>query len=327
MSRILGKTLPGGMSVPALRRHLNTERLLGPGRVETILLECVTELCASTKKKRFENVSEATRWVDNVVDRYASKCKIKIPRQSAVSSSFTSNAQNAGTIDSAALRSVESKMKRLVRNQIETMRHYLCDDNEKRSTKRLALMTKSKIEMLNHERDLFPPQHEHPHSHLYEVFENEYGFEHAKRIEPKFKSNTVRTYSSCWNWAVQDALELYYMFANYGVNKITGEIDPKSTTSALKFFASDPFVSELNMRLTNKYVCVLHMRNIFVTSRIRTFQYTGTQNSSCMCSASLHRNRRTRVIFIFHKVCEDCTKSHRIVFALDVPQRTTHRSS
>ena len=198
-------------------------------------------------------MSEATRWVDSVVDRYASKCKVEIPRRSAQSSSFSLGAQNGtGTIDSAALRSVESKMKRLVQNQMETMRHYLCDDNETKTTKRLALMTKSKIELLNQAHDLFPPVD--PHTNLHEIFENEYGFDHAKRIAPKFKSNTVRTYSSCWNWAVQDALELYYMFANYGVNKRTGEIDPKSTTSALKFFASDPFVSELNMRLTNKYV-------------------------------------------------------------------------
>jgi 3-oxoacyl-ACP reductase-like protein len=169
----------------------------------------VTEL-ALTKMKRFEQVSEAIRFVDNVVDQYAQKLKITIPKRSQCSSQSSTNT-HTGVIDSTALRNVESRVKRMVQNQIESMRHYLQSDNSS-TTKTLPLISKSSSELLNTNKNVFPPQHQHPHSNLHDVFENEYGFDHAKRIAPKFKPNTVRSYSSSWNWGVQDALYVFFFF-------------------------------------------------------------------------------------------------------------------
>jgi len=85
------------------------------------------------------------------------------------------------------------------------------------------------------------------------------------------------------------------MFENYGVNKITGEVDPESTSLALKFFASDPFVTELNMRLTNKYTRqLMHVFSWFAGKSDR--------------EGNVYISQGVRGL---HKIASDCLRSER----------------
>eukprot|EP00940_MAST-03C_sp_MAST-3C-sp2_P000932 g932.t1 len=292
VAKVVGGILPGGFSLPTLRRYLANDRCLGPGRIDAILLRCVSSL-SKQKKTRFETGKAVKAWVDAEVDAYARAENVRIPRRGETMLNAALATGSPAAVDSAALQTVQESVHNLVRGQAEIMCRFLERNRRKeRHHVRFAGTALATLDDASHSDDVSAARSAQDRL---AIWEEEYGSKHERRITPAFRVSKVRSYSSSWNWAVQDALELYYLFANFGVDDRTGETKPDSTEAALRFFSSNANVAELNLRLTNK-----HSEHL-----MHVFKYFASRAET---DGNVFIARGVRAL---HRVALTCLESHR----------------
>ncbi|ETP47698.1 holo-[acyl-carrier-protein] synthase, partial [Phytophthora nicotianae P10297] len=193
IAKMLASKMPGGFGLSAIKEYLSSERCLPSGRIESVLLHGLTQ----NPKVRLTDDATAKQWLDGVVDDYAKYAGIDIPYLSKLGGMMAGPAMGQQVMQSSSLPSdFEKRLKTMISDQIEALNSYLGDDQ---------LDWHRKIET---EVDM---REEMESSVLQWV--TEHGEFYSTGVAGKFDAKKERQYDSYWNWAVQDAMELYYRTA------------------------------------------------------------------------------------------------------------------
>ncbi|KAG6574452.1 putative fatty acid synthase subunit alpha [Phytophthora cinnamomi] len=193
IAKMLASKMPGGFGLSAIKEYLSSERCLPSGRIESVLLHGLTQ----NPKQRLTDDVTAKKWLDGVVDDYAKFAGIDIPYLSKLGGMMAGPAMGQPAMQSSSLPSdFEKRLKAMIADQVEALNSYLGDDQ---------LDWHRKIET---EVDL----REDLESSVSQ-WVTEHGEFYGSGIVGKFDAKKERQYDSYWNWAVQDAMELYYRTA------------------------------------------------------------------------------------------------------------------
>ncbi|KAG2522184.1 hypothetical protein JM16_005912 [Phytophthora kernoviae] len=193
IAKMLASKMPGGFGLSAVKEYLSNERCLPSGRIESVLLHGLTQ----NPKQRLADDATAKKWLDGVVDDYASFAGIDIPYLSKLGGMMAGPAMGQPMMQSSSLPSdFEKRLKTMIADQVDALNSYLGDDQ---------LDWHRKIET---EVDL----REDLESSVSQ-WVTEHGEFYGAGIASKFDAKKERQYDSYWNWAVQDAMELYYRTA------------------------------------------------------------------------------------------------------------------
>ncbi len=188
---LLGGNMPKGVGILQLREHLEKERLLGPGRMDGVLLHALSLPPAA----RLADKAAALSWLDQVVDTYATSKGITIPR----ASQMQNKSQSGGGSDPKLRGDFEAyraKQNTLIEEMIKAYAEVL--DKDPHKAEKMAQMEKDLREKAEQE---------------IQGWEKEHGKKYFEKIQPIFTSKKFREYNSSWNWARQDAISLYYELA------------------------------------------------------------------------------------------------------------------
>ncbi|CAI5733880.1 unnamed protein product [Peronospora farinosa] len=190
IAKMLASKMPGGFGLSAIKDYLSSERCLPSGRIESVLLHGLT----LAPKQRLADDSTTKKWLDDVVDDYAKYAGIDIPYLSKLGGGMAGPAMGQQVIQSSSLPSdFEKRLKTMIADQIDALSSYLGDDQ---------LDWHRKIETeVDMREDLESSVSE---------WVAEHGEFYGAGIAGKFDAKKERQYDSYWNWAVQDAMELYY---------------------------------------------------------------------------------------------------------------------
>ncbi|GMF15411.1 unnamed protein product [Phytophthora lilii] len=193
IAKMLASKMPGGFGLSTIKEYLSCERCLPSGRIESVLLHGLTQ----NPKQRLADDATAKKWLDGVVDDYAKFAGIDIPYLSKLGGMMAAPAMGQHVMQSSSLPSdFEKRLKTMIADQIDTLNSYLGDDQ---------LDWHRKIEK---EVDM----REELESSVSQ-WVTEHGDFYGAGIAGKFDAKKERQYDSYWNWAVQDAIELYYRAA------------------------------------------------------------------------------------------------------------------
>lgn len=200
IAKMLASKMPGGFGLSAVKEHLSTERCLPAGRVESVLLHALTQ----NPKQRFADDAQAKQWLDGVVDDYAKFCGIDIPYLSKLGGLMAMGGGAMGGMSAAPSlpTDFEKRLKTMIADQAAALSEYLGEDQ-------LDWHRKVETEVeLREELEGTVSEWVAEHGEFY-----------GNGIHSLFDANKERQYDSYWNWAVQDAMELYYK--TIGVKEIS----------------------------------------------------------------------------------------------------------
>lgn len=187
IARLMSSKMPGGFSVGAARKYLQTRWGLQSGRQDAVLLHALTNEPA----QRLGSEGDAKAFFDSVTQKYAAAEGLSL--SSASAGAAAGGAAGGAVIDSAALDAVTKESKDLARQQLETLARYLKLDLTKGD--KSLIKEKEASSVLQAELDLWAEEH---------------GEFYASGIKPVFSPLKARTYDSYWNWARQDAISMYF---------------------------------------------------------------------------------------------------------------------
>ncbi|CAH0517169.1 unnamed protein product [Peronospora belbahrii] len=193
IAKMLASKMPGGFGLSAIKEYLSNERCLPSGRIESVLLHGLTQ----NPKQRLGDDGTAKKWLDGVVDDYAKLAGIDIPYASKLGGGMAGPAMGQQMMRSSSLPSdFEKRLKTMIADQIDALNSYLGDDQ-------LDWHRKIETEVdMREELELSVTKWVAEHGEFY-----------GAGIVGKFDAKKERQYDSYWNWAVQDAMELYYRTA------------------------------------------------------------------------------------------------------------------
>ncbi|KAF1774831.1 HotDog domain [Phytophthora cactorum] len=193
IAKMLASKMPGGFGLSAIKEYLSSERCLPSSRIESVLLHGLTQ----NPKARLTDDATAKQWLDGVVDDYANYAGIDIPYLSKLGGMMAGPAMGQQVMHSSSLPSdFEKRLKTMIADQIDALNSYLGDDQ---------LDWHRKIET---EADM----REDLESSVSQ-WVTEHGEFYGAGIAGKFDAKKERQYDSYWNWAVQDAMDLYHRTA------------------------------------------------------------------------------------------------------------------
>jgi fatty acid synthase subunit alpha len=187
IGRLMSSKMPGGFSITAARKYLESRFGLGAGRQDSVLLVALTNEPAS----RLGSEAEAKTFLDTMAQKYASSAGISL--SSASAGAGAGGAAGGAVVDSAALDALTAENKKLARQQLEVLARYLQVDLN--SGAKSFIKEKEASAVLQKELDLWEAEH---------------GEFYARGIKPTFSALKARTYDSYWNWARQDVLSMYF---------------------------------------------------------------------------------------------------------------------
>ncbi|CEG41510.1 fatty acid synthase subunit [Plasmopara halstedii] len=193
IAKMLASKMPGGFGLTAVKEYLSTERCLPSSRIESALLHGLTQ----NPKQRLSDDTTAKQWLNGVVDDYAKYAGIDIPYFSKLGGVMTGSSVGQQAMQSSSLPSeFDKRLKSMIADQIEALSSYMGDD---------PLDWHRKVETeagMRENLEMSMSQWVIEHGDIY-----------STGIKSKFDAKKERQYDSYWNWAVQDALELYYRTA------------------------------------------------------------------------------------------------------------------
>ncbi|KAF2857556.1 fatty acid synthase subunit alpha [Piedraia hortae CBS 480.64] len=187
IARMVSSKMPGGFNITAVRKHLETRWGLGPGRQDGVLLLGLTMEPAS----RLGSEADGKAWLDDTAQKYAASAGIDLSTGPAAGEGGT--AGGGMMMDPAAIEALTKDQRALFKQQLELIARYLKLDL--RSGEKAAIVGKQNEAALQAQLDLWNTEH---------------GDFYAAGIEPSFTPLKARIYDSSWNWARQDALNLYF---------------------------------------------------------------------------------------------------------------------
>lgn len=187
VAKMIGAKMPGGFTLNSAKTYLSNSYGLGSGRTDGALLVAITMEPAS----RLGSEAEAKAWLDSVAQAYAKKAGITL----SAPGSGSAGAAGAATavISSEELDALKAKQDALIYQQLNLYAKYLQKDLREGAKK--YEQEKTTTAKLQAELDLWLAEH---------------GDIYAEGIKPVFSALKARRYDSHWNWARQDALEMWY---------------------------------------------------------------------------------------------------------------------
>ncbi|KAF4131937.1 4'-phosphopantetheinyl transferase domain-containing protein [Phytophthora infestans] len=193
IAKMLASKMPGGFSLSAIKEYLSSERCLPSSRIESVLLHGLTQ----NPKARLTDDATAKKWLDGVVDDYAKRAGIDIPYLSKLGGMMAGPAMGQQVMQSSSLPSdFEKRLKTMIADQIDVLNSYLGEDQ-------LDWHRKIETEMdMREEMESSMSQWVTEHGEFY-----------STGVVSKFDTKKERQYDSYWNWAMQDAMELYHRAA------------------------------------------------------------------------------------------------------------------
>lgn len=189
VSKLMSSKMPGGFSITSARKYLTDRFGLGNGRQDSVFLVAIT----LEPKNRLGSEAEAKAFLDECAQKYASAAGINLSSAAAAGGAGAGGAAGGAVMDTAAFEELTKDQKHLYRQQLELLARYLKMDLRKGDKALLA--QKEAADVLQAEIDLWNQEH---------------GDFYAAGIKPVFSPLKARTYDSYWNWARQDALNMFW---------------------------------------------------------------------------------------------------------------------
>ncbi|PHH64630.1 hypothetical protein CDD81_4241 [Ophiocordyceps australis] len=187
IARMISSKMPGGFNITAAKKYLETRWGLGSGRQDGALLLALT----MEPPSRLGSDSDAKAFLDEVTQKYAANAGVSL---TTAASSSASGASGGGMLmDPAAIDALTKDQRALFKQQLELFARYLKMDL--RSGDKAHIDSQKSEKVLQAQLDLWTAEH---------------GDFYASGIEPVFSPLKARTYDSSWNWARQDALNMYF---------------------------------------------------------------------------------------------------------------------
>jgi fatty acid synthase subunit alpha len=187
IARMVSSKMPGGFNITAVRKHLETRWGLAQGRQDGVLLFAITNEPAA----RLGSETDGKAFLDEQANKYAAIAGINL---SAPTASGDAGGGGGGMMmDPAALDALTKDQRQLFKQQLELFARYLKMDL--RAGDKAAVDGQKAQSALQAQLDLWTTEH---------------GEFYASGIEPQFTPLKARVYDSSWNWARQDALNMYY---------------------------------------------------------------------------------------------------------------------
>ena len=188
INKMISAKMPGGFGMGQVKSYLSTHFGLGPKRSDGALLHSL--LLAPSA--RLGSEAEAKMWLDKVASSYAAEAGITL---GSSQSSQQQGAESVVAVNSKDFTDLRAKLDKMVRQQLSLYAKYL--DLDILEGSELAKAQKDANAALQLQLDLWQAEH---------------GDAYSDGIRPAFNHRKARVFSSHWNWARQDALQLYYDF-------------------------------------------------------------------------------------------------------------------
>ena len=218
INKMLAGKMPGGYTASKAKAYLKEERHLGPGLIDSVLLQGVVQQPGA----RLGSESEATAWLDKVTDAYATEYGLTIPKGPLGSGGggggggFNPMMMMGG---GGGASYDDSALKQLFADQIDSMREFVGDDAADADRKFEA---ETKLRQGVEKR--------------MGIITEEMGETFLNGITPSFTTARVRIFDSYWNWVVQDFMHLAgtedlsnpsvaYMFRNRATPALKDMVD------------------------------------------------------------------------------------------------------
>ncbi|KAI9845580.1 MAG: 3-oxoacyl-[acyl-carrier-protein] synthase [Sclerophora amabilis] len=186
VARMVSSKMPGGFNITAVRKYLETRWGLATGRQDGVLLLALT----MEPGARLGSENDAKAFLDDVAQKYASAAGVNL---SSPAAGGDSSAGGGMMMDPAAIDALTKDQRALFKQQLELFARYLKIDL--RSGDKAFVGSQETASALQSQLDLWSVEH---------------GEFYAAGIEPSFDQLKARIYDSSWNWARQDALQMYY---------------------------------------------------------------------------------------------------------------------
>ncbi|KAF3350738.1 putative oxidoreductase C26H5.09c [Verticillium dahliae VDG2] len=187
IARLISSKMPGGFNITAARKHLETRWGLASGRQDGSLLLALT----MEPPARLGSEGDAKAFLDDVAQKYASNAGISLTTAAAVGPA--GGGGGGMMMDPAAIDALTKDQRAMFKQQLELLARYLKLDL--RAGDKAAVTSQKSEKVLQAQLDLWTVEH---------------GDFYASGIQPVFSPLKARTYDSSWNWARQDALNMYY---------------------------------------------------------------------------------------------------------------------
>ncbi|KAI9757773.1 MAG: 3-oxoacyl-[acyl-carrier-protein] synthase [Chaenotheca gracillima] len=186
VARLVSSKMPGGFNITAVRKYLETRWGLATGRQDGVLLLGLT----MEPPSRLGAENDAKAFLDDVAHKYASAAGIDL---SSPTAGGDAGAGAGMMMDPAAIDALTKDQRALFKQQLELFARYLKIDL--RAGDKAFVDSQASASTLQAQLDLWSVEH---------------GEFYAAGIEPSFNQLKARVYDSSWNWARQDALQMYY---------------------------------------------------------------------------------------------------------------------
>lgn len=187
IARLISSKMPGGFNITTARKYLETRWGFGPGRQDGALLLAIT----MEPPARLGSEGEAKTFLDDVTQKYAANAGISLSTSAAAGPA--SGAGGGMMMDPAAIDALTKDQRALFKQQLELLARYLKMDL--RAGDKAYQTAQQSEKVLQAQLDLWMVEH---------------GDFYAAGIEPVFSPLKARVYDSSWNWARQDALNMYF---------------------------------------------------------------------------------------------------------------------
>ncbi|CAZ80158.1 unnamed protein product [Tuber melanosporum] len=187
VARMISSKMPGGFNITTARKYLTDRYGLQSGRQDSALMLAIT----MEPPARLGSEGDAKAFLDDVVTKYAASAGISLSGPAA--GGAAAGASGGMMMDPAAIDALTKDQRALFKQQLELLARYLKMDL--RSGEKAFVGSQEANKLLQAQIDLWNVEH---------------GDFYAFGIEPSFSPLKVRVYDSSWNWARQDALNMYF---------------------------------------------------------------------------------------------------------------------
>ncbi|KAI8617820.1 hypothetical protein BC830DRAFT_1166674 [Chytriomyces sp. MP71] len=186
VNKLVSSKMPAGFGMGAIKSHLSTAFGLGPKRADGVLLHGLTVEPAA----RLGGEGDAKAWLDSTAQAYAGKVGVSLGSAGGATGPVGSVGM---AMNSEEFNLHKLKTDVLIRRQLEQFAKYL--DVDLLGPSQQLAAEKDERTVLQSQIDLWLAEHG-------DFYEN--------GIKPAFTKLKARVFDSSWNWARQDALQLYY---------------------------------------------------------------------------------------------------------------------
>ncbi|KAG5461384.1 MAG: hypothetical protein BJ554DRAFT_6431, partial [Olpidium bornovanus] len=201
VNKMISSKMPAGFGMGQVKAYLSSMYGLGPQRASGALLYGLIQEPAS----RLASEGDAKTWLDAVAKSYAASVGIALGA-SAVEGQAGGASSAVVAINSEEFDKHKLRLDTMVREQLESSARYLGVD----------LIGNGRVSL---EKDAATALQEDLDEWL-----KEHGDKYGEGIRPQFTSQKARIFDSYWNWARQDALQLYYDMIFGKITKVDHEL-------------------------------------------------------------------------------------------------------